>query len=294
MSKFPAIPEPTRDSDDLYNTVVALKQAVETLTAQRANIDDAAVTWADLVASGLLTSNDGNGFDQLLGFLGTDTAIDQLTTDLATSLASTFAGLGTVVDVQLFTGNGTYTRAANVTKAIVIGQAPGGGGGGVGTTAGTGRGGGGGAGETRIAVVSPGATETVTVPSGGGGASAGNNSGTTASDATFGSLMTCKGGTGGGGSTGATDGTNGGTSTGSGGIRVEPVSASGVGTTTGLNKGGSSLFGTGGLFALAVGVGDGPAGEGKGGGGAGGYDTGTTARAGGAGSGGMFIAIGFR
>jgi hypothetical protein len=43
--KFPATPT----LDDLYNTVIALKQAVEILTAQRLPINNAAVTWQDLL-----------------------------------------------------------------------------------------------------------------------------------------------------------------------------------------------------------------------------------------------------
>jgi hypothetical protein len=46
--KFPAIPEPVPTLEDLYNTVVALKQAVETLTRQK-NVRDSAVTWDDLL-----------------------------------------------------------------------------------------------------------------------------------------------------------------------------------------------------------------------------------------------------
>jgi len=47
--RFPAIPEPQPDVQELYNTVLALKQAVEMLTSQRFPINNAAVTWQDLL-----------------------------------------------------------------------------------------------------------------------------------------------------------------------------------------------------------------------------------------------------
>lgn len=47
--RYPAIPEPVPTLEDLYNTVMALKQAVEILTGQRLPINNAAVTWDDLL-----------------------------------------------------------------------------------------------------------------------------------------------------------------------------------------------------------------------------------------------------
>jgi hypothetical protein len=46
--KLPAIPEPQPTLEDLYNTVMAIKQLVEILTGQAAKLDLAAVTWDDL------------------------------------------------------------------------------------------------------------------------------------------------------------------------------------------------------------------------------------------------------
>lgn len=60
MSKFtPAIPEPSHAIGDLYQAVLALKQAVEILTKQRgpARKADAAVTWQDLVDLGLIDAD---------------------------------------------------------------------------------------------------------------------------------------------------------------------------------------------------------------------------------------------
>lgn len=200
--------------------------------------------------------------------------------------------LGSAEEVQLFTSSDTYSPTDGVTKTLVIGQAAGGGGGGVGTTSGTGRGGHGGAGETRIGVFAVSGDVTVTIGAAGTGGAAGNNAGSTASDSTFGSDMTCKGGTGGGGSTGANNGTNGSTGTGSGGIQV-PSTTGAVNTLAATFHPAGTIFSdpyqvSGGTNTTSTG------GSGKGGGGVGGLNTGTTAAAGGDGAGGMFIVIGFK
>lgn len=202
------------------------------------------------------------------------------------------AGNGVLVDIQLITASGTYTKDADTNSVLVIGQAAGGGGGGVGTTSGTGRSGHGGVGETRWGVFAITGNVTVTIGAAGTGASAGNNSGGTASDATFGSLMTCKGGTGGGGSTGANNGTNGSTPSGSGGIAI-PNTGGAINTSSAAFKNATGLFDSG--YSVAGGsTFVGFSASGVGGGGMGSIDTGTTARAGGNGAAGMFIVIGFR
>lgn len=48
MSKFPAISDPIQTIESLHNTILELKQAVETLTRQR-KVLDSAVTWQDLL-----------------------------------------------------------------------------------------------------------------------------------------------------------------------------------------------------------------------------------------------------
>lgn len=199
---------------------------------------------------------------------------------------------GIPLDIQLFTSSDTYTPATGTTKALVIGQAAGGGGGGVGTTSGTGRGGQGGAGETRIGVVDISGDVTVTIGAAGSGGAAGNNAGGTASDATFGSLMTCKGGTGGGGSTGANNGTNGTTPTGSGGIIIPPTSTA-INTISGVFRSIGTIFGapymSPGTTATQL-----TEGAGYGAGGVAALSISTTAFAGGDGAGGVFIVIGFK
>lgn len=154
--------------------------------------------------------------------------------------------------VQLFTAaSGTITFNANTGSVFGILQAAGGGGGGVGASAGQGGGGHGGAGETRLFAlgVTP-LTKTYTYTLGaiGTGASAGNNSGTNAADSTFVeagvTLITSKGGTGGPGSSGlGGPASQGSTPTGSGGIRIDPVSASQYAFASGGPRGNSTLFG---------------------------------------------------
>ena len=49
-----AIPEPYETLHSLRNSVIANKEVVETLSGQRGNILDAAVTWGDLLDIGLI------------------------------------------------------------------------------------------------------------------------------------------------------------------------------------------------------------------------------------------------
>lgn len=53
----PAIPEPVATTHSLYNTVMALKEAVEVLQNQRGPGENAAVIWRDMVALGLIDAN---------------------------------------------------------------------------------------------------------------------------------------------------------------------------------------------------------------------------------------------
>lgn len=53
--KFPGIPDPSRSADGMFETVVTMKQAVETLAGQRrGSRGQSAVTWDDLVDLGLI------------------------------------------------------------------------------------------------------------------------------------------------------------------------------------------------------------------------------------------------
>lgn len=49
-----AIPEPVETLHSLRNSVLANKEVVETLSGQRGNILDCAVTWGDLIDLGLI------------------------------------------------------------------------------------------------------------------------------------------------------------------------------------------------------------------------------------------------
>lgn len=55
--KYPGIPDPTMTMEGLFQTVMALKEAVELLTGQRGaslKIVTSGVTWADLIELGLI------------------------------------------------------------------------------------------------------------------------------------------------------------------------------------------------------------------------------------------------
>ena len=55
--RIPGIPEPARSVDGMFETVVTMKQAVETLAGQRRQSrGESAVTWNDLVDLGLITA----------------------------------------------------------------------------------------------------------------------------------------------------------------------------------------------------------------------------------------------
>lgn len=200
--------------------------------------------------------------------------------------------------IQLITGSATYTPTAGTRAALVILQAAGGGGGGIGSTAGGASGnyaGSGGAGETRWGVVSISGTVSVTIGASGTGGTAGNNNGTTASDSTFGDLITAKGGTFGAGSAGNTNGANGSTPTGSGGIRIDPLKGAGTPSGPYINGGASTMFGIGNMYIANYLNSGGRIGGGYGSGGssASHIATATSTHAGGDGSPGMCLIIEF-
>lgn len=58
MSKYPAIPEPTREPVEIQNSLLAVKENIELLTAQRPSMDHASVTWGDLVRLGIVQMED--------------------------------------------------------------------------------------------------------------------------------------------------------------------------------------------------------------------------------------------
>lgn len=190
---------------------------------------------------------------------------------------------GTIPTVQTFSGNGTYTPAANVKYVIV--KAVGGGGGSRGASSGTSGGGGsGGYGEWVIPIADIGASQAVTIGAAGAAGAAGN--GGTGGTTSLGTLATAAGGVGTSGNSGGAVGAVGGTATLllSGGV-AGGTSIYDYGPTPDFSNsgaGGSNIFGQGGQArvssisgASAVMIGE--AGRGYGAGGSGSIGTNTGA-----------------
>lgn len=57
VPKYPAINEPTTDVASLRESILSLKEATEMLTRQRGDPLASAITWADLVALGVITAD---------------------------------------------------------------------------------------------------------------------------------------------------------------------------------------------------------------------------------------------
>ncbi len=57
VPKYPAINEPTTDTASLRESILSLKEATEMLTRQRGDPLASAITWADLVALGVITAD---------------------------------------------------------------------------------------------------------------------------------------------------------------------------------------------------------------------------------------------
>ena len=179
----------------------------------------------------------------------------------------TFAVPGAVTDYQVFTGNGTWTKATGTTAmSRVLIQMWAGGGGGE-NAAGGGGGGGGAYAEKWILASAASATETVTVGAGGAVSTAGGNS-------SFGSHLTAYGGgyssSQGGGGGGGLSAVGADATSGTGGNGGGP--GGGAGGTTALDAGEDSLAGGagggfGGTNSDAASGGDAVHGGGGGGGG---------------------------
>jgi len=111
---------------------------------------------------------------------------------------ATLSASGQLIDMQVFTASGTWTKPAGTGKVIVEVIGGGGGGGSTVTTTRRGAGGGGGGGYSKKLVTSPGATETVTIGAGGSGGSGGTpNNGSSGGTSSFGSHCSATGGSGG-------------------------------------------------------------------------------------------------
>lgn len=162
-----------------------------------------------------------------------------------------------LVNVQVITASGTYTKTAGAKKALVFATAGGGGGGGASTT-----GGGGGAGETALALVNLAAISTVACVIGAGGAGGVNGAGTNGGDTSFGAYAVGKGGKRGHPRTdNYTYGSPGGGGYGGTGLLLMGGGAGGPGGPVDGGPGGNSFWGGGGRGA---GNPDGAAGPGAG------------------------------
>lgn len=137
---------------------------------------------------------------------------NHFTVDATSGMVSLEGGNpGQLLSVQVFTTSGTWTRPANVTQVVV--EVVGGGGAGGGTETGVvdiGSGGGAG-GYSKEFIISPGASQSVTVGAGGTG---GNGSGANGGSSSFGAFLSANGGTGGASATTSQQGGAGGTASG--------------------------------------------------------------------------------
>jgi hypothetical protein len=218
-----------------------------------------------------------------------------------------FSHYANFLNVQAFTGSGTYTPTSGMGQCLVFSTAGGGGGGGAdsGDGSSTQAGGGGGSGGTCIELFTAatiGASQTVTIGAAGTAGTAAGASGGNGGDTTFGALHTAGGGVGGtgasdNGTSGAFAGGAGGTAT--GGLINIPGAGGGAGTgnssiATSGNGGGSFWGGGGRAVAVNANTAVGIAGGAYGSGGSGGANVNdTNGIAGGAGAAGLCVVIEF-
>jgi len=211
------------------------------------------------------------------------------------------------MNIQTFTGSGTYTPTANMKYCIIEALGGGGGGGGALQGVNNGCGAGGGGGEYRRGTFSAatiGVSQAVTVGGGGNGGSAGNNAGSAGTASSVGALISANPGQGGAAnnnssttSTGGAGGTGG-----SGGqLNIDGVVGiygGGQGNTFPGGWGGASFFG--GITYKGVSASSGQLGQAgvnapanKGGGGSGGQAVSGSSVAGGNGGSGIVIVTEF-
>ena len=160
-------------------------------------ITDLAVADGGTGASSI-TSNSvilGNGSSALSGNLVAPGTSGNVLTSNGTTWTSATPTLYSGPNAQVFTSSGTFTVPTGVTRVIAYVWG-GGGGGGWGDGSGGTYGGNGGFGAAYITGLSPGASITVTVGGGGNGATYSGN-GSTGSTSSFGSYLSCTGGSGG-------------------------------------------------------------------------------------------------
>lgn len=242
-------------------------------------------------------------------FTGTPTAptatVGTNTTQLATTaFVQTAAGTGRLIGIQVFTASGTYTPTAGTSSVIVEAVGGGGGGGGAAASGASGAGGGSGA-YARVRATSAFSGVTVTIGAAGAAGTAGANAGGVGGTTSFGSIVSCPGGSGGGGGTTTSTvgftisgGNGGGTPTISGatplissqgasggyGLTGSNLEILGVGAASVIGQTSNQQFAAGATSLTGVtGVGPGSGGSGGGTGGTG------VAAAGGAGKAGLVI-----
>jgi hypothetical protein len=213
----------------------------------------------------------------------------------ATQALINLGAIGRLIGIQTFTASGTYTPTTGTTRIFVRGVGSGGAGGGC-QVVGAGQvsiGGGGGAGAYGEAYITAGFSGTA-VTIGAAGVGVANANGGAGSACSFGAFLTLGGGTGGLlGLVGAVSAASGGAGGAAGGSALVNASngESGFGAISSnaagwinSGKGGSSMFGSGGMNAVSGGPTAGGAaatGRGAGGGGAGGIGGGAAAAGGG-------------
>lgn len=169
--------------------------------------------------------------------------VGQILTSGGVGVAPTFQDAsGGGVDVQTFTGSGTWTKPASGDRVFVQSWGGGGSGGHTDNVTNAGGGGGGDYNEAWYPIADLGATETVTIGAGGASKTSGFVTGDVGGTTTFGSFQTAFGG-GGGGQVG---GGGGGGNVAAGSTGTNTVAGAGGGLLGGAATGVSSNFGGGG------------------------------------------------
>jgi len=192
---------------------------------------------------------------------------------------------GTLLNVQVFTSSGTYTKTPGTNSVIVEALGGGAGGGGVAaTSAGQSAAacGGGNGTYAKVRITSGFNGSTVTIGAAGTGGAAGQNSGTNGGTTSFGTFVSCPGGSGGpgGGAISSSSINNGGGAAGAAtitgattiisvqGSSAPPALVITAGTASFGSQGSCGIYGTTAQSKVASGAGNGAAGYGAGGGGA--------------------------